>query len=183
MAEERTERDVAHGPEGLKAEAGLRGPYGTSVRHIWPTWTLLVPAVTLISASLFLLLSLFASIFLKKLSFLDLTQISHHAFRLLFTSTIFRFLVPSISFHLSHHLSSRNPSFFVFFLSHICTLLAIISVFSDMMSVNMMARLYACPPSNGDEKVPSNFITHRGTISIMKYFGEYFGPRVNSIGL
>lgn len=27
-----------------------------------------------------------------------------------------------------------------------------------------------------DEKVPSNFITHRGTISIMKYFGEYFGP-------
>jgi len=34
-----------------------------------------------------------------------------------------------------------------------------------------------------DEKMPSNFITHRGTISIMKYFGEYFGPRVNSIWL
>lgn len=32
-------------------------------------------------------------------------------------------------------------------------------------------------------KVRSNFITHRGTISIMKYFGEHFGPRVNSIRL
>lgn len=30
-------------------------------------------------------------------------------------------------------------------------------------------------------EVRSNFIAHRGTISIMKYFGEHFGPRVNSI--
>lgn len=76
VAKERTERDVAYGPGGLKAEAGLRGPYGTSVRHIWPTWTLLVPAVILISTSLslFLFLSLFTSIFLRKLSFLDLTK-------------------------------------------------------------------------------------------------------------
>jgi len=34
---------------GLKAGAGLRGPYGTSVRHSWPTWILLVPAITLVS--------------------------------------------------------------------------------------------------------------------------------------
>lgn len=114
VAEERTERDVAHGPGGLKAEAGLRGPYGTSVRHIWPTWTLLVAAVTLISAPLSLSLpfSFSLRIFLKKLSFLDLTQISHHAFHPL--STISRFLAPSVSFHLRRHLS-RNPSFFVFF--------------------------------------------------------------------
>lgn len=52
-------------------------------------------------------------------------------------------------------------------------------------SVRVYARRTRWPSSNAerDEKVPSNFITHRGTISIMKYFGEYFGPRVNSIQL
>lgn len=53
VAKGRTERDVACGPGGLKAGAGLRGPYGTSVRHTWPTWILLIPTVTLISTSLF----------------------------------------------------------------------------------------------------------------------------------
>lgn len=53
VAKVRTERDVACGPEGLKAGAGLRGPYGTSVRYTWPTWILLIPTVTFISMPLF----------------------------------------------------------------------------------------------------------------------------------
>jgi len=91
VAEERTERDVAHGPGGLKAEAGLRGPYGTSVRHIWPTWTLLVPAVTLISAPLSLSLSLFLSLFASSWRS-SLFSISHK-YRIMHSILFQRYLV------------------------------------------------------------------------------------------
>lgn len=144
VAKGRTERDVAYGPGGLKAEAGLRGPYGTSVRHIWPTWTLLVPAVTLISTSLslFLFLSLFTSIFLRKLSFLDLTKYRSSVMH----SVLFsfqRYLVFWFILSLSTSVVTcpvENPRF-SFFLSYVHTLLAIIKVFSVMMSINVMARL------------------------------------------
>lgn len=127
VAKERTERDVAHEPGGLKAEAGLRGPYGTSVRHIWPTWTLLVP-VTLISAPLSLFLFLFASIFLKKLSFLDLTNIaSYIPFSFRFNDVLF-----SDSFYLFPSHSSLVPSksliFLYIFFCYVHTLLAIINI-------------------------------------------------------
>jgi hypothetical protein len=70
MARERTERDgkrCSARARGLKAGAGLRGPYGTSVRHSWPTWILLVPAIILVS-TMSLLLPPFAPIFPKELS-------------------------------------------------------------------------------------------------------------------
>lgn len=77
VAKGRTERDVAYGPGGLKAGAGLRGPYGTSVRHTWPTW---IPPYSYghphLRAIIFFSLSFppFAPIFSKQLSFLDLAQ-------------------------------------------------------------------------------------------------------------
>lgn len=120
VAKERTERDVAYGPGGLKAEAGLRGPYGTSVRHIWPTWTLLVPAVTLISTSLslFLFLSLCTSIFLRKLSFLDFTKYRSSVMHsVLFSSQ--RYLVFWFILSLSTSVVTcpvENPRFSFFFI-------------------------------------------------------------------
>lgn len=141
--------------------------------------------------SLFLFLSRF-HLLEEKLSFsrshTNIAQTSCIPFSFRFTPAISRFLVLSVSFHLSRHLPCRNPSFFVLFFSYVHTLLAIMNVFSvhderqrDGASVCTLGE--RAPLLAGTKKVPSNFITHRGTISIMKYFGEYFGPRVNSIRL
>lgn len=185
---------------GLKAGAGLRGPYGTSVRHICPTW-ILIPTVTLISTPLSFSLSFppLAPIFSKEFSFLDLPQRSNiHMHSVLF------------SFHAS---ISGLPVFCFFFfqaivihpkISHFlfCIFCSTYTVYHRKRIPNISipsVMLYQCDnirsfalctpselaplPPDRDEKVPSNFITHQGTISIMKYFGEYFGPRVNSIRL
>lgn len=179
VAKERTERDVAYGPEGLKAEAGLRGPYGTSVHHTWPTWTLLVPAVTLISAllSICLFLSLFfflASIFSRGNSLSRSHTNIAQASRILlsFRSTQRYLWFFSVSFHLNRHLPSKSLVSHIFFLRtyttcrHKCIL-------GHERQRDIFTPGERCPPlSGGDENVPSNFITHRGTISIMKYFGE-----------
>lgn len=127
------------GPGGLKAGAGLRGPYGTSVRHTWPTWALLVPAVTLISTLLFLSLRSI-SFFLVSLSPSSFSlpgqrssplSISHkhpgnaHVHSIPFSlsrtvALVFRFLAVSLSLFLSlsslhlNHPSRRNLSFRIF---------------------------------------------------------------------
>lgn len=59
------------GPGGLKAEAGLRGPYGTSVRHTWPT---LDPPLSLRSPSSLSLFLPSVSSRRGELSFLNLAQ-------------------------------------------------------------------------------------------------------------
>jgi len=124
VAEGRTERDVACGPGGLQAGAGLRGPYGTSVRHTWPTWILLISTVTLIStATIFFSLSFppFAPIFSKE-AFLSHSAYKYtHMFCLLFTLCIniwcSRFSFSQISIVI-HSEISRFP----LYPSHICYL-------------------------------------------------------------
>lgn len=87
----RTERDVACRPGGLKAGAGLRGPYGTSVHHTWPIWILLIPTVTLISTPLSFSLSFppSAPIFSKVL-----LSRSHSAFK--YTHAFCSLFIPRI---------------------------------------------------------------------------------------
>lgn len=140
VAKGRTERDVARGPGGFKAGAGLRGPYGTSVRHTWPTWILLIPTVTFISTLPFFSLSFppFAPIFSKKFSFLDLTRyISIHMRSVLFSFhtpisglPVFCLLFPiSIVNHLEN-----SRFFFLYILSFKHTLFTIVNIFPIFQS-------------------------------------------------
>jgi len=78
-----------------------------------------------------------------------------------------------------HMLFTIIINVFPIFQSHPCCINTITLAHSRtcLCTPDVLAPLSA----DRDEKMPSNFITHRGTISIMKYFGEYFGPRVNSI--
>lgn len=208
-------------PKGFKAAAGLRGSYGTSVRHTNSTWPLsehpsphhLLPSFSFffhLSSSKFFPPCFSSNNYMDTFAYLVLPFRVPRAFlfvprlRSSHSSRSLRNLL--LSFRVYHFslailvIAARSFSCHVYatyrhklMLGQYFKLAAVISwTRTPYVYVRVSTRARSLASLNGkhcvvrllsSRKVRSNFITHRGTISIMKYFGEHFGPRVNSIRL